>query len=361
MFRKISDLIFQDVKNENETKKVAVTLRVSALILCIYFLSLFAAFCIIGDVKSAIMCIFCCVSYGLSFYTTYLNRTKFASTFSQMLMVLWIMVFIWEFGWDCGVQHFVFVLLVLNFTVSTNAMQYKILAAVLACAYRILLYAYTSRYEPFTTLSHGASVMFQIINTVFIFAELTAILIIFTKDSQEMEQKLIKYNEKLERLASLDPLTGLYNRRRMRQYLDQVEAEYSPNGMKFLSLALGDIDFFKKVNDSYGHETGDQVLKSVAKLFMKAIDGKGEVCRWGGEEFLIAFYDMNGDEALVLLTEILEQIRSMEVVHDGKRIHITMTFGLVEYHKASGVEGSIQEADKKLYRGKESGRNQIVY
>ena len=279
MFCKVSDLIFQDVKSENETKKVAVTLRVSALILGIYFVVLFAAFGIIGEVKSAIMCIFCCASYGLSFYTTYLNRTRFASMFSQMLMVLWIMVFICEFGWDCGVQHFVFVLLVLNFTVSTSAMQYKILAAVLACAYRLLLYAYTSRYEPFTTLSNGVSVMFQIINTVFIFAELTAILIIFTMDSQKMEQKLIKYNEKLVRIASLDPLTELYNRRRMLQYLDQVEKEYALNEMRFLSLALGDIDFFKKVNDAYGHETGDEVLKSVAKVFMRAMNGKGEVCR----------------------------------------------------------------------------------
>lgn len=240
-------------------------------------------------------------------------------------------------------------------------MQYKILAAVLACAYRLLLYAYTSRYEPFTTLSNGVSVMFQIINTVFIFAELTAILIIFTMDSQKMEQKLIKYNEKLVRIASLDPLTELYNRRRMLQYLDQVEKEYALNEMRFLSLALGDIDFFKKVNDAYGHETGDEVLKSVAKVFMKAMNGKGEVCRWGGEEFLIAFYNMNGDEALVLLTEILEQICSMEILHEGKSIKITMTFGLVEYYKASGIEGSIQEADKKLYQGKESGRNQIVY
>ena len=227
MVQKIKDFILKDVQSENETKKTAVTLRISALMLCLYFLTLFAVFCAIKDIRSAVICLVCIGCYLVSFYTTYLNHTKFASIFSQALMALWILIFIWEYGWNCGVQHFVFVLLVLNFTVSAGTMGMKIGAAALACAYRIFLYAYTNRYDPVTNISADTGVLFQIINTLAIFGELTAIMIVFTKDSQEMEYKLVKYNEKLEHMASIDPLTGLYNRWSMRSYLEKIVGKYA--------------------------------------------------------------------------------------------------------------------------------------
>ena len=269
MVQKIKDFILKDVQSENETKKTAVTLRISALMLCLYFLSLFAVFCAIKDIRSAVICLVCIGCYLVSFYTTYLNHTKFASIFSQALMALWILIFIWEYGWNCGVQHFVFVLLVLNFTVSAGTMGMKIGAAALACAYRIFLYAYTNRYDPVTNISADTGVLFQIINTLAIFGELTAIMIVFTKDSQEMEYKLVKYNEKLEHMASIDPLTDLYNRWSMRSYLEKIVGKYASGEIGYVSVAIGDIDFFKKTNDTYGHDAGDMVLKELAKVFLE--------------------------------------------------------------------------------------------
>ena len=86
MVQKIKDFILKDVQSENETKKTAVTLRISALMLCLYFLTLFAVFCAIKDIRSAVICLVCIGCYLVSFYTTYLNHTKFASIFSQALM-----------------------------------------------------------------------------------------------------------------------------------------------------------------------------------------------------------------------------------------------------------------------------------
>ena len=91
MVQKIKDFILKDVQSENETKKTAVTLRISALMLCLYFLTLFAVFCAIKDIRSAVICLVCIGCYLVSFYTTYLNHTKFASIFSQALMALWIL------------------------------------------------------------------------------------------------------------------------------------------------------------------------------------------------------------------------------------------------------------------------------
>ena len=105
---KILDLIFEDVKNENETKKTAVTLRISALIFIGYFLCLMAVFCSMGDWMNVGGCLVCGVCYVLSFYTTYWNHTRESAWISQILMIVWIILFIVMFGWDCGVQHYLF-------------------------------------------------------------------------------------------------------------------------------------------------------------------------------------------------------------------------------------------------------------
>jgi hypothetical protein len=132
-------------------------------------------------------------------------------------MIVWIILFIVMFGWDCGVQHYLFAFLALNFTVSTAGERRKVLTAVGACALRLALYAYARNFKPYSPLDPGISVLIQILNTIFIFAQITAVMIIFTKDAQKMEQKLVRYNTKLQKLASVDALTGLWNRQSKRK------------------------------------------------------------------------------------------------------------------------------------------------
>lgn len=361
MLGKVKELIFQDVKSENETKKVAIVLRLNSIVMCIYFLFLLCSFYFSGEISSVVLCVPCFFACAGAFYTTYLNRTRLAVVVTQLLMVVWIVGFVHAFGWDCGVQHFIFVLLILNFTTGYGSFRGKIFMSILACALRLALYAYTNRYEPAYALCHEVSVMFQVINTVFIFAAITAILGTFTEDSQEMEKKLVVYNEKLHRLASIDPLTGLLNRRSMKEYLQKKEQECRIGRISNLSLAIGDIDFFKKINDTYGHECGDLVLKRLSELFLETMGEQGEISRWGGEEFLFVFDNINGDEALIILDEIQKKLSKLEIPYGEETVRVTMTFGLSEYDFQGGMELSINDADTKLYRGKESGRNRIIY
>lgn len=94
----------------------------------------------------------------------------------------------------------------------------------------------------------------------------------------EMEQKLVQYNEKLHKLASLDPLTGLLNRRSMREYLEKRIKAYNDGHVESMALAIGDIDYFKKINDTYGHECGDIVLKK-AGCFVYGMYGRERMCQ----------------------------------------------------------------------------------
>lgn len=176
-----------------------------------------------------------------------------------------------------------------------------------------------------------------------------------------MEQKLVRYNAKLQKIASVDALTGLWNRRSMWEYIRAVEYDYEIGNAGFVSIAIADIDFFKRINDTYGHDAGDEVLKAVAGLFMDKMKTCGRVCRWGGEEFLFVFYGKNGDAAYDALREIYNEIHRLTVSYENEEIRITVTFGLEEYDKNDGMEAAIRRADEKLYQGKESGRDKIVY
>ncbi len=361
MLQKIKKLIFQDVKNENETKKVSVILRLNAIVMCIYFLCLLCTFFVSGEIRLIVWCIPCFCSFAAAFCTTYLNKTDLAVIVSHIVMVCWVIGFIWEFGWDCGAQHFIFVLVVLNFTVCYEKMSWKIVMVLAACALRLLLYVYTNIHEPRCVLDSGTSILFQVINTVFTFTAIAVILLVFARDSQEMEQKLIQYNEKLHRQASVDPLTGLLNRRGIKEYLEKAAADYKSRKIENLSVAIGDIDFFKRVNDTYGHECGDVVLRDIAAVFKENVERCGEVSRWGGEEFLFVFQNLNGDEALTFLEELREKLKKMEIPYKGETIKVTMTFGLGEFDFQRGMDYSINEVDGKLYEGKAAGRDRIVY
>lgn len=359
--KKIGAFIFQDVQNPNETKTTAVTLRLYALILSVYFLVLFCVCCFLRDVPSSLLTLICGILYVFAFRITYLNHTHFASIFSQLLTLLWITVFIQRFGWDCGVQHFLFVLLVLNFAVSFHRIRTKIFVGICTCAYRLLLYAYTRYHLPVIQLSTDASICIQTIDTLFIFAELITVMIIFTQNSQQMEHKLIRYNLELEHIASTDPLTGLFNRWQMYKRLETCISRYTQHKLQTLTVAMGDIDFFKHVNDTYGHDAGDEVLRTLSRLFRTIMDKKGYVCRWGGEEFLFLFPDMDMEEVQLLMSDLLDDIRHTPVLHERKLIHVTMTFGVEEFGRNHTMESVIQEADRKLYLGKESGRNRVIY
>lgn len=128
-----------------------------------------------------------------------------------------------------------------------------------------------------------------------------------------------------------------------------------------INIAIGDIDFFKQVNDTYGHEAGDVVLQKLGEILQEYMSKSGLIARWGGEEFLFVFYGINGDESMHKLEELRKMIAAMQIEHENQIIRITITLGLQEHMAGDSVEHTIIEADKKLYIGKQTGRNRVVF
>lgn len=175
----------------------------------------------------------------------------------------------------------------------------------------------------------------------------------------EMGTHAVEVAQTIKGLIYNDPLTGLYNRRAGRSelsdYIDKAERDTKWN----VTVALGDIDYFKKVNDTYGHECGDMVLVTVAEMMKRYLEGKGICSRWGGEEFLLV-YQCTSDEAEANLQQMMEELRQLTFTYEEYSFSVTMTFGLIQYKSGENIDGLIKKADDLLYRGKEEGRNRIV-
>ena len=163
----------------------------------------------------------------------------------------------------------------------------------------------------------------------------------------------------LKDMVEQDALTELYNKRTGNKRFEAIRHKCQSNNRPY-ALAIGDIDFFKKINDSYGHDAGDEVLKEIAGIIKKKMKGSGFVARWGGEEFLIGFENKSKDKAAKILGSILNEIRRTTIEFNGMVIDVTMTFGLVSGNEAKNMESLFKIADNRLYIGKESGRNRIV-
>ena len=162
-------------------------------------------------------------------------------------------------------------------------------------------------------------------------------------------------NEKLESLVVHDQLTGVYNRNKFKKISDAETEEFTICQEKPLSIVMVDLDFFKKINDQYGHESGDIVLKHTAKVLVDSVRTSDYVIRWGGEEFIIILTGCNRERAI----DIAEKIRVNIENSENTVCPVTASIGVAEYVGGS-YHDVIECADVALYKAKKNGRNQVV-
>jgi diguanylate cyclase (GGDEF)-like protein len=167
--------------------------------------------------------------------------------------------------------------------------------------------------------------------------------------------ELLEMKQKLETLSITDPLTGLYNRRYITERMEEENEVFLRKNREF-SMMLLDIDHFKVLNDTYGHDCGDYVLKLVAQMLLSIVRKSDIVSRWGGEEFLILLPETSKHTAKKLAERIRKNIENMPILYEQCNYHITLTIGISE-NKSESINNIIKRADNALYLGKNSGRN----
>lgn len=349
--------ICKDTGSRNESAKLIIVTRLLILVMVLYSIVHIAFGLLTQDADATLFAAVSLVLFSIVLVVSYHFATFTTFCCLNLLILGWIITTVIYFGWNIGVQHFLITLLIFCFFSRYGHESLKLLYVCFLFAVRISLYYYTQHHAPLLVMDHAASHVMQVVNTTAIFISITLIVLIFSHDSQMLEGKLIEYNEQLMKQANTDTLTGLSNRRSTTAYLsDLLRNPETP-----ISICLCDIDLFKRVNDTYGHEMGDVVLKRVASLFRTHLPSDCFVSRWGGEEFLLIFPTQNGDDARIALTTLSKEIKSCVFRCEEQSFSISMTFGLVEYDYVSDLDTLIKEADDKLYYGKEHGRDQIVY
>ena len=160
--------------------------------------------------------------------------------------------------------------------------------------------------------------------------------------------------KKLEYISRYDYLTDVYNRNVLGELVDSDTKQFLPSIDKPVSILIFDIDFFKKVNDTYGHVKGDQVLKSLANTIKPMIGKKDYMLRWGGEEFVLILSGKNLDAAKAFA----EQIRAAVEASNNGVCPVTISIGVSQYD-GKDYKSAIDKADQALYRAKNNGRNRV--
>lgn len=201
----------------------------------------------------------------------------------------------------------------------------------------------------------GCELSISLLNITVVCVGITAVLMVCEK----LHGFVQKYNQRmmlqLEVDAYTDTLTGLYNRRYAQEIFFKISSERQG---EHWFVAIADIDDFKRINDTYGHATGDVVLAKVAKILKENLRSSDYLFRWGGEEFLILLRSLHTELAVHVLEKVHAAVESAQIVHQQTQIKVTVTLGTAPLN-LKNIDASIARADECMYQGKQLGKNQV--
>lgn len=352
----VSGIINGTLRMSDRTKYSAITTAIA----CVHML-LVAVFVTIGSLPMTVYNI--CSVAGYLLCLPFIRRNALGWVFAYICVEvpLHSMLAIYTAGWDFGFAMYLIAIVPVGFDMSfalknpVRGIKISMIFGIISFAVFISCRMYSYYSVPICSTD---SIFFirsvYFINMLCTFTLLLVYSFIFASEINAAQTVLRQKNSELANLAAKDSLTGFYNRRKMHEYL--LDAS---EGKETFSLIMSDIDNFKRLNDTYGHDCGDEALRAVSDAFRSCADDGDRICRWGGEEFLI-LTNRALDDAADTAERIRSAVENCRLFFGGNDIKITVTFGVSEFDPSSTIDKAITAADKKLYIGKNSGKNCVV-
>ncbi len=350
LYRKIDGNLYK--KNKEQV--------IASMSLCIFsiFVSLlhllFLAVFVITDVPEMAFMNF--TSFLCYLFIMYMILVKDKVLFSVYTLTLSFLYYVLWSSYFLGYEKYAVIILpmiiICIYSIyELNIKHLVITILMVAFSYLMLLYfKYTvqPRYK-------GELMYIEIVNVLIAFSA-SLFVLHANKLSRMYLQKLDAQKiERLSKEANIDFLTGLWNRRYISSNFENRDTFHT------YYIVLADVDFFKKVNDIYGHDTGDYILQQISKLFLDMFEEPDIVCRWGGEEFMFILKEENKNIVSEKLEKLRLLIENKNFEYKNKIIKLTISFGVQHIDEKIKFEDAIIYADEALYYAKDNGRNQVVF
>lgn len=255
-------------------------------------------------------------------------------------------------GMGSGFQFHIFTLMTLPFLSFQFPIIIRAFGVLLLIAVSVILELYLRPLAPKIIVNSDHLEIIKTINLlIFLFAS--------SSISYFYSYALKQHQEKLTTLANIDQLTGLYNRRHLiRVSENEINNQKRTNAP--LSLILIDIDNFKIVNDTLGHDAGDEVLKNISSIITTSIRPLNVAARWGGEEFVILLPNTESNDAKTVAERLRKNVENNATSYESTKLNITITLGCTTSKNNESLNELLLAADNALYKGKDKGKNQTV-
>lgn len=335
----------------NATKNAARFMNFSVLIYHVLCLILFFY---LNNIFMIIAGLIYILVYSLMFLLINHNHYMFTIIFLTIDMSVFNTICVLLLGWNYGFQLYIFIGIIAAFYVKYLTIRKTFIFSYsmsLICVFEFLfLKLFTLQNVNNSTI---ISQIAYVSNTIFAFFTIIFLMLDFSKN-------IIFYEKQLLLLSQKDSLTGLNNRFSMNNILKTLYEDSQSKNTKFC-LGMVDIDDFKKINDSYGHECGDFVLKTIGTMLIEMESKTLKTARWGGEEFIVAYkYTEDFQSCYQKAEEFRKRVEEFDFSCFGKHFKVTVTIGLADFEPEMSIHELIKKADDNLYKGKREGKNRVM-
>lgn len=254
-------------------------------------------------------------------------------------------------GWDSGFHYFLMMVSIPLLVIGTPPRRALPLTIAVLIAYAVL-YAVCAWLGPLRPLPPLQAAIAMWVNIVLVFGMFYAMAAYYRLRVVSAERQLLQ-------MATMDPLTGLANRT---QFHARAAAELGrmQRSGEAVSLMLADVDFFKRINDEFGHDAGDTVLVRLAATLRKGLRDCDVLARWGGEEFLALLPACDSRGAYEVAERLRQDVAAMGIEVGGRELSVTMSFGIAQVDADHDLLSATTQADRALYRSKHEGRNRVA-
>lgn len=337
--------------------KDAYVKKVYFQIICLAFLAHFSYIFIFAALSYHILSLYNIGSvlfYLLMFPVVRHGKYKLAVSAIHIEVCLFVAVCTALGGWELGIHLYLIALSSLVYFCPYDHKFIPYLFSIFEIVLFISLRLYTQLIPPvYTALGAGMGMWLYVYNVTACFVIILYAAFMSNVSAAVTKKELQEENRSLSALANYDQLTGLLTRRIFLRMLEEIDPRQ-------LVIAMGDLDNFKRINDTYGHNCGDYVLSTTALIMRSCFGTNADICRWGGEEYIFLFKNQSLSAALEQLEEFRGKMEQTLFNFEGHAFHMTMTLGVSDNQNGLPPSALIERADQLMYAGKNHGKNRVI-